>query len=167
MTPVTAVSELRDPVRLLIGDNEQPYRYADAVVDRAVCFTIKTGRVQGQELSPNATAIQPGITNPNDYLLLAYESALVLVRPNPDRESFRTRALSRSVGGVGAVIDRLQMEVCSLRSGTMFDGWGSLGNWLIGVGGLRGQELADHLTAATGSPTVGSVALDSMTGGAG
>lgn len=143
MTPVT---EFREPVRFLLGDHEEPPLYLDTAIDRGVRFVVKGGLIEGQTLSPDLSQIQPGLTDPNQYLLLGYEVAQRFLAAQPDRQSFRTRALSRSVGGMASPLFAVEEAIYKLRHGAMFDGWGSFGTWLIGVGGLPGEALWAHLS---------------------
>lgn len=155
----TLVSEMRDPVRFLLGDNEEPFRYTDGVIDRGVRVIARGGVIPGHSLTPDTTGITPDLTDPNLYLLTAYEVAKRFAANVPDRRSFKTRAFSESVGGMGGLVFALEENAYKLRNGEMFDGWTSFGSWLIGVGGLTGTQLWNHMSRFVSEQPMDTVTL--------
>lgn len=142
----TPISQLYDFVRATIGDmTPGVYQFEDAHLSTAIQMVLRGGKVKGFTLSQNLQEVEPALDDPNAFLLTVYEAAIVIVRPNTERHSYRTRALSESFGGQQILFNHLLCEVDAIekmRSGSFFESWGDLRGF---VAGNYGSTVWDRL----------------------
>jgi hypothetical protein len=132
---VSTLAEFRKPIRVILGDRDPSvYLYSDTALDDAAEVAIRMGKLEG--FTTDGTNISPAITNANHYALLTYEVVKMFVDANPDRYSFKTRAVSESFGSWRDFLFAIEENLHALRNGTMFSGWSDLHSWLTGVARL-------------------------------
>jgi hypothetical protein len=140
----TPVSDFRDPIRFLLGDNSTPSEYSDAALDRGVRTFIRGNGAPDYALTPDNLSITPDPTA-QDYMLISAKTALLFNASRPRSYSFATRGYKQSAGGIGENLNfELHRLIAETEAGSLFDGWQSLASWLEGMSGVR-QAWA-HLT---------------------
>jgi hypothetical protein len=155
----TLISEFRDPLRHLLGDRHASvYQYSDGNLDAAVKTMVKMGKLAGFALTPAQDAVTPDVSDPNDYALLLYETVRSFVAGNPDRYSYRTRALSETFGRWREFLDYLETNIHELKNGAMFDGWQSFAGWWRGN---VGEDLLEVMTRVEVQAPVQTVTVNS------
>lgn len=131
----TPVTDFIDPVRVWLGDNDDTYRlYSDDVINRGVRVAIKGGDLEDYELSADLLSIEPEITDPNTYMLLAAKVARRFIGSQPSSQSSATRAFRESVGNYRGLVMDLDDAILRLDNegagGGMFDGWDTCYRWI-------------------------------------
>jgi hypothetical protein len=104
----TLLSTFREPVRVLIGDNDPDIQLReDAQIDAALRTVLNLGKVVGDQTTVTSylpdtlgTSVTPTLTpalDPKGYAELVYHTARVFIADDRPT-SWRTRAFSESVG---------------------------------------------------------------------
>lgn len=143
---MTAIHELFEPVRAVLGDLDREFRrYADAELSATIRSAIRLGKHPDFALSANRLGIEPDITDPDDFAVIVYEVARMFVAPNPDRYEYQTRALKERFGSYEAFMAHIDKTLFRLvNGGGMFSGWQSYYEWMQGMHGLPlGAVLTD------------------------
>lgn len=134
---MTAISDFYDTLRWLLGDYDSTYqRYSDALLARAIQSTVRLNKLPDFALDTNPAYINPEITDPNDWALLAYHCVKGFVDSRPSLRTLRTRAQSMAVGHYERFLDELKTNIYRLENGDMFSGWQNYYTWLAGMSGL-------------------------------
>lgn len=129
----TLITDLYEPLRHLLPKETT---YEDTALLAGVRAMIGMGKLPDYALTPDRLEITPALTDPNDYALLLYHTALSFVQSKPSQYSWRTRALSETVGSYATFVRQLDQHLYELEHGTMFESWTSLHTFLAGIDGL-------------------------------
>jgi hypothetical protein len=141
------VSELREPLRVILGDRDASfYMYEDAALDAGVRTAVRMGLVEGYSLATGNTAITPDVSEPNDLALLLYHTVKLFVQSAPDSQSYRTRAISESMGAYKRFLAELEQSIHELENGTMFSSWQNFSTWSMGLFGADLWSLLSDVT---------------------
>ena len=133
----TAIAEFYETIRFLLGDHDATIQqYPDAVLVQSVRLIIRLNKVPGVTVATDVTQLTPAITDPNQWALVAYHTVKGFVDSNPDRYSYKTRAIGESFGSWRNFLDELKLNIYRLENGTMFSGWVKYYTWLAGLAGL-------------------------------
>lgn len=112
----TLISELREPLRALLGDHWFPYMFEETALDAGVRAAISVGKAPGYIFGDEGrTTIEPELA-PLDLARLLYQTALLFVA-GERRRSYRTRELSESFGDRQHYVEHLRQELHLLESG--------------------------------------------------
>lgn len=97
----TPISEFRDILRLLLGDNDPNglYAHADSELDLAVRAVFRMGQAPEGYAVSGMTAIDPSVPDGDAFALISYTAALNLVGGEEGAEAFKTRSLSHATKG--------------------------------------------------------------------
>lgn len=140
----TEISDLYTSLRHILGDRDSnAYRYENSALLAGVQTIMKCGKVTGYSLTSDTLGITPDLTDPNDFALTLYHTALSFIASEPDGWSFRTRSASKTVGSSKGFVRQLEANIHDLENGEMFDSWQSFGEWVRGVQGI---DLASFLS---------------------
>lgn len=147
----TPLSEFYTPLRTLLGDTDpyEVYDRLDTELDGALRSVFVFGKApDGYALEggnrATAAAIAPEVPNGDDFALIAYEAALLLVG-GECADSYRTRGLSvsRSGGRRNSLLMELKLKVREIREGgDCFATMQSFVTWLAGLSSLSEETLA-------------------------
>ena len=133
----TAISDFYEPIRFLLEDRDPTIQlYSDDQLLIAVRTCIRLQRVPGYSLAVDLTQITPEVADPNKWALVVYHTVKHYVDNQPDRYSYRTRAVSESFGGWRGFLDELKTNIYKLENGAMFSSWNNLYTWFAGMAGL-------------------------------
>lgn len=142
----TAISDYLETLRVLLGDHDATVRqYPDEVLAAAVRTCIRLNRLPGYTLASDLE-ITPALTDPNDWALVAYHTVKLFVANNPDRYSYKTRAMSETFGSWRVFLDELDRNIYKLKNGKMFSSWQTYYTWLNGAVGLPLDYVLTNLT---------------------
>lgn len=151
----TPIGEFNETLRFLLGDHDGTVRaYPDEVLASAVRSVIRLNSVPGYTLSPSGTEIEPELSNPNHWALVAYHTVKAFVDSHPDRYSYRLRSISETFGSWRGFLDELKRKIHLLENGEMFSSWQSWYSWLSGVSGLPVGQLATRVSIRSPSSAV-------------
>lgn len=126
----TSFSTFREPVRVLIGDNDPDIKFReDAQLDAAMRAVVNLGKVIGEQEDPYAvieagTGLTPDLTPASDALAwaqLVWNTAkLFAVDVTPMH--WRTRAFSETIGENKERVWNIFLELYNLENGGMVGG---------------------------------------------
>lgn len=139
----TLLSEFRDPLRLLLGDMDplENYQFTDDHLERGVRAVFQCGLQPTEDnsattaeyaLNDAGTAISPTVPSGDDFALIAYRAAKLLVMGQDGAISYRTRALSVNDRGdrkkdlmreLELLIHRIEGGLCVFASQRSFVLW--------------------------------------------
>lgn len=92
----TQISDFRDTVRLLLGDDDPQglTEYTNAQIDQAVLVVFRLGQQPTDyELGEDLTTISPAVSSGDDFALIAYRAARLRLGGEEGGSTFRTRAM--------------------------------------------------------------------------
>lgn len=160
----TPVSDFYETIRFLLGDHDATVRqYPDEVLGAAVRSCIRLQRVPGISVA-SQTDLTPEVTDPNKWALVAYHTVKGFVDSNPDRYSYRTRAIGETFGSWRNFLDELGRSIYKLENGKMFSTWQSYYTWLAGASGLPLVTLMANINVRAPFYNV-TLGLDGVSGG--
>jgi hypothetical protein len=153
----TLVSDFYEPVRAFLGDHDDTLRqYEDRSIERTVRSLIQCGELTGYSLSTDRTAIVPVISDPKLFGTLVYKACKAFINPVSGGYSYRTRAISESIGDMRTFIFQLENALYALENGEMFSCWSNFYTWLNAVTGIN---VWSHLTDMEVEAPVATVTL--------
>ncbi|GEM_PF-4820416 len=91
------ITDFYDPIRSILGDREVHgmWNYSDTTLASAVKTLFKVGRApQGYVLDGVGGTITPDVQAGNDYALICYDAALLLIGGEDGAIAYRTRVIS-------------------------------------------------------------------------
>lgn len=157
---VNAISDFRELVHTLLGDEIDEPEHSDEAIDRSLRQALMCGLVPGFTVDGTRTLVVPEIFQANDYLLLGAEAAWSFVRVESEFQSFKVRAYAETTRKSIMLQAQLQDTIYKLRNGAMFfAGWQSLYSWLVGVAGLTGRDVGFMLTRLNVQVPIGQVTV--------
>ncbi len=143
----TNISDFYETMRYLLGDRDSTVRqYPDAVLAAAVRSCIRLQKIPGYGVAPSQTEITPAVSDPNVWALVAYHTVKGFVDSNPDRYSYKTRAIGETFGSWRQFLDELRSNIYTLENGAMFSSWQNYYTWFSGVSGLPLEHVMANLT---------------------
>lgn len=164
---MTALSELRRPLRILIGDTDDGVHapvYRDAALDDAVWTALTMGRVAGYQLAAeDATQITPDILppagDPNAFSLLLLLAARILVLPSAAAMSLRTRAATYRRGALSELLRDWERQIGALTAGSLYQSWTMWESSVCGISGASAlasliEQSVVFTRAGLAAPTV-------------
>jgi hypothetical protein len=93
-TLFSALSDMCEPVRAIMGDFRTPYKFEDAAIAGVVRTVIRCGHLGSlYGISADAMNITPPLTRASDFALAVYWSARTLLRPQMRGEMWASRGL--------------------------------------------------------------------------
>ena len=93
-TLFSALSDMCEPVRAIMGDFRHPFKFEDAAIMGVVRTVVRCGHLGSlYAISPDAMNITPPLTRTSDFALAVYWSARTLLRPQVRGEMWGTRGL--------------------------------------------------------------------------
>ena len=93
-TLFSALSDLCEPVRAIMGDFRRPFKFEDAAITGVVRTVVRCGHLGAMYgISADAMSITPPLTRASDFALAVYWSARTLLRPQVRGEMWGTRGL--------------------------------------------------------------------------
>ncbi len=90
----------------------------------------------GYAVDTDQSQLTPEVTDPNKWALVCYHTVKGFVDNNPDRYSYKTRAVGESFGSWRNFLDELKINIYKLENGCMFSTWQTYYTWLAGMSGL-------------------------------
>lgn len=143
MTPVT---DFIDPVRFLVGDHYDEERLTeDSAIERGVRMLVRGGQANFNGttvvLAQSNQQIDPTVSDPNHYMLIAAKVAKLYMSSLPSRQSSRDRGQGESIGDFRTLDFNLDELIYKLESGAMFNGWQSLASWIEAFSGPQSSWL--------------------------
>lgn len=163
---MTAIADFYETIRFLLGDHDATVQqYPDGVLLKAVRSTIRLQQIPGYAVAPDQVNLTPEVTDANHWALIAYHTVKAFVDNNPDKYSYKTRAMSESFGSWRDFLDELKTNIYRLENGTMFSTWQSYYTWLSGISGLPLDLVLTRLSVRAPFYDV-SVAVSGVTGSA-
>jgi len=148
----TAITLLYRPIRFMLDDRDPTVvLYEDAILADGIKTVVQLGLLNnsvlapagGFALTPNESAIDPGLTNPNLFALACYHTVLAFLGPERSSYSYRTRPFAETLGNRYRYLASLEAKLHELENGELFGGWQSMAAWFAGISGL---EVADVVT---------------------
>jgi len=152
------IAKFRRPLRILLDDwdSSVPQRYPNQVLDDAVRSMVTLGKLNnsvysaaaGYSLTPDESGINPDWSDNsqgfNLFALGTYQTALLFLRPQRSRYSYKTRPISESFGDLYRHIETMEADIHRLENGEgLFSGYQSYYSWIGGIAGLPiGEVLA-------------------------
>jgi len=146
---MTTINEFYEPLRLILGDLDPTgmYQYTDVMLAGAVRTIFRLGRAPGGYTFSNE-GITPDLPNGNDYALIAYEAAKLLLG-GEETINYRTRALSVTTSGDRKrdLLSDLRIKIHEILQG---DGFTSYQNFLMWA--RSASEAAELVEAQVDAP---------------
>jgi hypothetical protein len=135
----TPLSEFHEFLRVTLGDlNADAQNYSPDNFNAALRMAILKGELPGYALTAARDALTPTLTDANDWARLLTLAALTFVRPEAERTSYRTRAMSESFGGRTHLLFALEDDLHRLEERALFrsgvDGWTDFKSFCAAVG---------------------------------
>lgn len=138
---MTSFSLFYQPLRILLGDNdsEQVYQFQDSAIASALRTVFLFGRgPDGFELDGDqatAAAIKPDLPSGNEFAIVAYEAALLLIGGDTGANSYRTRALSVTESGDRKrdLLAELRTKIYAIQAGDGFSTYQSFVSWVQSI----------------------------------
>jgi len=135
----TPLSEFHEYLRVTLGDlNPDARNYSADNFDAALRMALLAGRLPGHALTGDRLGVTPEITDANDWARLLTVAALTFVRPEAERTSYRTRAMSESFGGRTHLLFALEQDLHRLEERELFrsgaDGWTDFKSYCAALG---------------------------------
>lgn len=138
----TAITDFYETIRFVMGDNDASVQvYPDSVLLKAVRSVIKLNKVPDYAVTEDGLSLTPAVSDANDFALVVFHVCRAFVAGNPDRYSYRTRAIGESFGSWKDFLATLEMDIHKLENGTMFSGWQSYYSFMAGISGLPVQDI--------------------------
>jgi len=155
---MNTLSEFREGIHFLLGDDIDDPDHSDEACDRAVKQVLMMGLVPG--FSVSGTTVSPDVAAPNDYMLVCAQAAYAFVRTEPDYVSQRTRPYAETTRASINLQNDLQDIIHKLQNGSMFfAGWQSLYTWLVGNSGVSPRQIGMMLTRLNVDVPIGTVTV--------
>lgn len=132
------LSETYDVARVLLGDLDASgiRQFSDATLAQTARAAVQLGKVPGLTLTVDRQGVEPEPAT-NQFALLTYWMAKLLVAPNAEGYSFRTRALAEKFGHQRDLLGEFGARIHELENGTgAFSSWQSYYTWMWGMAGL-------------------------------
>lgn len=113
----TLLTELREPVRVLLGDYgyENPL-YEDTAIDGALRYVVRSGKLTDYSLDPTLTAVTPALSTPLAYGIMAVEAAVLCATPKMHAQIYQRRGQRFTSGERWRFVAALQDELYRLRT---------------------------------------------------
>jgi len=93
-TLFSALSDMCEPVRAIMGDFRHPYKFEDGAIMGVVRTVVRCGHLGAMYgISADAMSITPPLTRASDFALAVYWSARTLLRPQIRGEMWASRGL--------------------------------------------------------------------------
>jgi hypothetical protein len=93
-TLFSALSDMCEPVRAIMGDFRRPFKFEDAAIAGVVRTVVRCGHLGAMYgISADAMSVTPPLTRASDFALAVYWSARTLLRPQLRGEMWGTRGL--------------------------------------------------------------------------
>ena len=141
---MSAVSNFVTPVRVILGDREEPYMFDASAIADAVRLVVRCGEVPGYAMATgDENSITPDVAEGSDYGLLVYSTAVIFPRSNPSLYSWKSRAITERWGNWDRFIADLEERIHSLRNGVPLQGWQTAYGF---IPALEGVSLSRLLT---------------------
>lgn len=152
------MTDFVEPVRAILGDFRQPFKYEDSAVLAVLRTVLRCGLVTGYSTTPDMMGVNPVVTDARSLAVLVHKAAKMFVMPNAAAYSYRTRALSESFGNQRDFVFQLEAALYDLEQGDMFHSFQSWHSWVNGVAGVNvwGMMTRMNVNSPVASVTIGS-----------
>ena len=138
---MTALTFFIPTLRVLLQDfDPSVQQYADTSLINGLKTALLMNRLPGFGVSLDGTSVTPDIVgpgaDPNNFALLVYHTVRYFVLGNPERYSYKTRAVSESFGHTRQFLNSVELDIWQLENGSLITSWQSYHSWVAGCAGL-------------------------------